>query len=197
MATNPADPPRPSHSPSSSITTGPHTEEIVPGNAAKNNSSNSLQKLDSRVIDVKAVSELDKYKHLSLEETAVIKRQLDVPEVKLDYFDLFRYATFNDKLLLFTAGLTATVAGAVLPLMTVVFGALAGVFQKWVMMELPPDEFQSELNKYTLCVTRPPLPLYTWPLPLQTWVLTSRCISQILCVHGNLRICVHLLLYRC
>ncbi|KAF8463597.1 P-loop containing nucleoside triphosphate hydrolase protein [Kalaharituber pfeilii] len=150
MVKDETNPVRLSHSlhSSESKTGTPHgdTASIVNGK----NQDNSLEKLDSKVIDLKDQSEDDPYKHLTPEEANVIKRQLDIPEVNLSYFDLFRYATFNDKLFIGTAGFASIAAGAILPLMTIVFGQLAGVFQSFMLMQMAPDEFQNELNKYTL-----------------------------------------------
>jgi len=138
------------HSSSSSDTSAhSHTQDIIQGRSSTDN--NALKKLDSKVIDVKG-SDDDPYKHLSTDEAAIIKRQLDIPEVSLTYLSLFRYATFNDKFFIVTAGLAAITAGAVLPLMTIVFGELAGVFQRFMMNTIDPTEFQHTLNKYVLYV---------------------------------------------
>lgn len=139
-----------SHSSSSSDNDAhPHTQNII--QSRNSTDDNILKKLDSKVIDVKGADD-DPYKHLSTEEAAIIKRQLDIPEVSLTYLSLFRYATFNDKFFIFTAALSAIAAGAVLPLMTIVFGQLAGVFQKFMLNTIEPNELQHTLNKYVLYV---------------------------------------------
>ncbi|KAI5806532.1 P-loop containing nucleoside triphosphate hydrolase protein [Peziza echinospora] len=114
---------------------------------------NSLTRLDSKVINVKDDASSDDeelFKHLTPEEAEIIKRQLDIPVVSLSYFDLFRYATVNDRIILGLAIFAAVAAGAILPLMTIIFGSLAGVFQKFTLGEMEPDKFSDELNKYTL-----------------------------------------------
>lgn len=151
MATEKAHSGRSTHSSTSSDTAAhPHTDtrDIIP--SRNSTDGEALRKLDSKVIDVKDPNEQDIFKHLSPEEAAIIKRQLDVPEVSLGYLDLFRYATFNDKFFILTSALAAITAGAVLPLMTIVFGELAGVFQRFMLGTIPPDEFQHTLNKFVL-----------------------------------------------
>ncbi|KAI5849348.1 putative Leptomycin B resistance protein pmd1 [Morchella snyderi] len=92
----------------------------------------------------------DPLAHLTPAEAAIVRRQLDIPEVKLNYFTLFRYATTNDKILIVCACLASIIAGAVMPLMTVVFGELAGVFQKFALGTITPEHMQSEVNRFTL-----------------------------------------------
>lgn len=136
------------HSSSSNDTSAHcHTQDILQGRNSTD--GNGLKKLDSKLIDVKG-SDDDPYKHLSTDEAAIIKRQLDIPEVSLTYLSLFRYATFNDKFFIVTAGLAAISAGAVLPLMTIVFGELAGIFQRFMLNTIEPNEFQHTLNKNVL-----------------------------------------------
>jgi len=123
------------------------TQDIIQSHNSTSN--NALKQLDSKVIDVTSIDD-DPYKHLSTDEAAILKRQLDIPVVNLTYLSLFRYATFNDKFFIVTAGLAAITAGAVVPLMTIVFGQLAGVFQDFMLDTIDPNEFQHTLNKYVL-----------------------------------------------
>jgi len=76
----------------------------------------SLKKLDSKVIDVEND---DPFRHLPEHERAILKRQTDVPEVKVGYFTLYRYATKMDILILIVSATSAIAAGAAMPLMTV------------------------------------------------------------------------------
>jgi ATP-binding cassette, subfamily B (MDR/TAP), member 1 len=75
-----------------------------------------LKKLDSKVVDVK---DDDPFSHLPEHERVILKRQVDVPEVKIGYFTLYRYATKIDVLILIIAGISAIGGGAAMPLMTV------------------------------------------------------------------------------
>ncbi len=87
-------------------------------------SPNDLQKLDSQV--VKQTEDLDEVlKHLPPDERDVIKGQLDIPEVKVNYFTLYRFATKMDLLVIVVSTLCAIAGGAALPLMTVCVLALS------------------------------------------------------------------------
>jgi len=66
------------------------------------------------------------FAHLPEHEAEVLRRQLATPPVKVTYFRLYRYATTNDKIIIAISAIAAIIAGAVLPLMTVVFGQLTG-----------------------------------------------------------------------
>lgn len=127
-----------------------HKETAGISHGATTSDGHALKKLDSKVIKVNEANEDELYKNLSPEEREIIKRQLDIPEVDISYVTLFRYASFNDKFLIITAALAAITAGAVLPLMTIVFGQLAGVFQHFMLGTIPLHEFEHTLNKYIL-----------------------------------------------
>ncbi len=92
----------------------------------------------------------DPFKHLPEHEKEILKRQLDLPAVKVNYMTLYRYATRNDKIILVIAGLAAIIGGALLPLMTVLFGGLAGTFQAFTLGNTSPSQFTSELARYSL-----------------------------------------------
>ncbi|GAB7334800.1 hypothetical protein MBLNU13_g06718t2 [Cladosporium sp. NU13] len=70
--------------------------------------------------------EIDVFSHLPEHEATILRRQLETPPVKVTYFRLYRYATTNDKIIIAISSIAAIVAGAVLPLMTVIFGQLTG-----------------------------------------------------------------------
>ncbi|OAL30045.1 hypothetical protein AYO20_08949 [Fonsecaea nubica] len=109
-----------------------------------------LSKLDSKIVQVRDVPEGDAaLSHLPEHERAVLKKQLDVPDVKVTYWTLYRYATKWDKVFIVIACICAIGAGAVLPLMTVVFGNLSGTFQGLVLNNLS-SSFDSTLTRYCL-----------------------------------------------
>jgi hypothetical protein len=83
------------------------------------NDSTQLQKLDSKVVEVKEGDENDPFKHLPDNEKAILKRQLDTPDVKVGFFTLFRYATNMDISILVISTICTIAAGAAMPLMTV------------------------------------------------------------------------------
>jgi ATP-binding cassette subfamily B (MDR/TAP) protein 1 len=68
----------------------------------------------------------DAFAHLPEHEAEILRRQLATPPVKVTYFRLYRYATRTDKIIIAVSAVAAIIAGAVLPLMTVVFGQLTG-----------------------------------------------------------------------
>lgn len=131
-------------------------EKIEASSSNSSHHSNSITKLDSHIVKVdQDGKEPDALDHLPPNERVIIERQLVMPEVKLNYFTLFRFATRNDLVLIFTAALASIIAGAVMPLMTIVFGELAGVFQRFMLGTISPNDMQSELNKFTVYVNPP------------------------------------------
>jgi ATP-binding cassette subfamily B (MDR/TAP) protein 1 len=108
-----------------------------------------LKKLDSKVIDIKD-KEDDPFKHLAPAEAEVLRRQLDIPTVSVTFKTLFRYATRNDKLIIFVSVVCSIAGGAALPLMTVIFGQLSGTFADLFQGKTNPDEFSGILGGYVL-----------------------------------------------
>ena len=109
-----------------------------------------LRKYDSEIIQVREAPQGDAVlAHLPEHERAVLKKQLDAPDVKVTYKMLYRYATTWDKIFLVLAWLCAIGGGAVMPLMTVVFGNLSGSFQGLINNTLA-ESFSSILNRYVL-----------------------------------------------
>ncbi|KAF8852381.1 ABC transporter-like protein [Acephala macrosclerotiorum] len=93
----------------------------------------------------------DLLQHLPEHEAAIIRRQLDIPPIKISYFGLYRYATKNDILVLIVSAICAIAADAAMPLMTIIFGSLTGNFGDLVNN---PDHalasFESSVNTLTL-----------------------------------------------
>ncbi|THC93332.1 hypothetical protein EYZ11_007188 [Aspergillus tanneri] len=92
----------------------------------------------------------DPFKHLPEHEMAILKRQLDLPATKVNYMTLYRYATRNDKIILVIASLAAIIGGALMPLMTVLFGGLAGTFRSFLLGDISDSQFTSELARFSL-----------------------------------------------
>lgn len=78
----------------------------------------AVEKLDSRLVKVKADAD-EALEHLPPNEREIIKRQLEVPDVKVTYLTLYRYATKMDLLVILISSLCAIGGGAAMPLMTV------------------------------------------------------------------------------
>jgi ATP-binding cassette subfamily B (MDR/TAP) protein 1 len=105
-------------------TTKPKTETDAV--QVPSNDPNALAKLDSNIkVEVK---DEDLYAHLPEAEAQVLKRQVDIPVVKSGWSTLYRYSTKWDIVIIVISAICSIAAGAALPLMTVIFGNLAGSF---------------------------------------------------------------------
>jgi ATP-binding cassette subfamily B (MDR/TAP) protein 1 len=111
-----------------------------------------LDPADSKPADAvrKEEEEDDPFKHLPQHEKEILKRQLDIPAAKVNYMTLYRYATRNDKIILVIASLAAVIGGALMPLMTVLFGGLAGTFRSFLLGDISESQFTSELGRFSL-----------------------------------------------
>ncbi|MCJ1293842.1 GTPase-activating protein [Xylographa carneopallida] len=111
----------------------------------------ALNKLDSQVVDVKDRKDGDEaYDHLPAHEREIIKRQLDLLPIKANFGTLYRYATRNDILIVVISAFCAIIGGAVMPLMTIIFGQLAGTFQGLTNGTLSLDDFSYDVDHFTL-----------------------------------------------
>lgn len=111
----------------------------------------ALNLVDTTHVDVQATEEeTDPFAHLPENEREILKRQLDTPPVSMSYFALYRYATNMEWVIIAVSSICAIAAGAVLPLMTVVFGSLSGTFQGMFQGTLSRSEFNDELTKFVL-----------------------------------------------
>lgn len=97
-------------------------KDIQPPRSFDTSSEDSavVEKLDSKIVKVRDAPDGDEaFAHLPDHEKAIVKRQLEIPPVKVTFVTLYRYATRNDLLILFISALCAIIGGAVMPLMTV------------------------------------------------------------------------------
>ncbi|KAJ5120788.1 GTPase-activating protein [Penicillium bovifimosum] len=92
----------------------------------------------------------DPFKHLPEHERLILKRQLDLPATKVNYMNLYRYATRNDKIVLVLASTAAIIGGALMPMMAVLFGGLAGTFRSFLLGDISDNQFTSELARFSL-----------------------------------------------
>ncbi|OJD24290.1 hypothetical protein ACJ73_04352 [Blastomyces percursus] len=122
------------------------------GSTVSNNEDHTnFKKLDSKVVAPPQEGDINAaLAHLPENERAILKEQLDIPDVKVNYLTLFRYATKMDIIVLLIASFGATAGGAVLPLFTILFGALAGTFKAIALKTISTEEFNSEVSKYAL-----------------------------------------------
>ncbi|KAF5594713.1 ATP-binding protein cassette subfamily B (MDR TAP) member 1 [Fusarium subglutinans] len=150
-SSNPSRPSSSSHSGSGSTdkdAVRPHMKS----SSDPNNEKLDLTKADSAVIvPPKAENIEDHYRHLPPDEAEVLRRQVVSPEVKQGVAVLYRYASRNDILIILISALCAIAGGAALPLMTVVFGQLQGVFQDFfVNRTLTSSAFNDKLVSFVL-----------------------------------------------
>ena len=95
-------------------------EQDISSSGSSTEDFKSVEKLGSHIVKVNEVKEGDEdYAHLPAHEREIIKRQLDVPNVKVTFLTLFRYATRNDIIIIVVSCICAIAGGAVMPLMTV------------------------------------------------------------------------------
>jgi ATP-binding cassette subfamily B (MDR/TAP) protein 1 len=94
--------------------------------------------------------EADAFSHLPEHEATILRRQLETPPVKVTYFRLYRYATTNDKIIIAISAVAAIIAGAVLPLMTVIFGQLTGSIGGFSSGSGDLSDFSHTVNHLTL-----------------------------------------------
>ena len=127
--------------------------DVNPSSSSASSESDqaAVEKMDSRIVKIRDAKEGDEaFAHLPDHEREIIKRQLDVPSVSVSFKTLYRYATLNDKIIIFVSAICAIAGGAALPLMTVIFGSLAGTFQGFLYGGQSVDSFNSSLSYYTL-----------------------------------------------
>ena len=136
-----------SDSPSSDDGVGKNEKTPATGPAKEDNVK--LEKLDSRVVKVPDAID-DPFKHLPPHEKEILHRQLHIPDAKVTFFTLYRYSTKNDILLMVISAICAITGGAVLPLMTVIFGKLTSTFQNFFLGTVSDHDFTSTLSHFTL-----------------------------------------------
>lgn len=85
--------------------------------SSTSDSSNRLEKLDSRVIQADKLK--DPFAHLPEDEREILKRQLDTPEVVASLKTLYRFATTMDYIIIAISAIAGIGGGSVMPLMTV------------------------------------------------------------------------------
>ena len=108
----------------------------------KHDDKTSVRKEDEQVIDP--------FGHLPEHERHILHRQVDVTDVSVSPATLFRYATKNDVILLVISTICAIIAGAVMPLMTIIFGQLAHTFQNFFLGSLTGSAFTHQLGHFTI-----------------------------------------------
>ncbi|KAL8805888.1 MAG: hypothetical protein Q9182_001669 [Xanthomendoza sp. 2 TL-2023] len=127
--------------------------EVDPSSSSTSSSRDaaSLEKLDSKIVKVRDVKEGEEaYAHLPPHEKDIVKKQLDIPPIAVSFMTLYRYATRNDLIIIVISAIAAIGGGAVMPLMTVLFGQLAGTFQNYRPGISSQSDFDAQLGHFTL-----------------------------------------------
>lgn len=107
-------------------------------------SPENMNKLDSAVkVEVK---DHDVFAHLPKHEADILRKQVDTPNVKSGWRTLYRYSTNTDMLIIAICGLCSIAAGAALPLMTIIFGGLAGEFNNYFAGLTSYSDFQHTIS---------------------------------------------------
>ena len=145
-----------SHQPSRSALADKEIDEkALAGHSSSSGSSTEdavyLEKYDSQIIKIGEVKQGEEaYAHLPEHERDIVRRQLEIPDVKVNFLTLYRYATRNDLIIIAISSLMAIAGGSVMPLMTVIFGQLTGLFQNFFQGLSTQASFNAELAHFTL-----------------------------------------------
>lgn len=130
------------------------SEKSSDRNAAKSADDSSedqvnLQKAESQAIQKQPRNE-DPYAHLPPGEAAILKRQVDTPDVKVGFQTLYRYATRMDLILLAIGTVSAIASGVIMPLMTIIFGNLQATFSGLPNGTVSRGDFDAEMVRLVL-----------------------------------------------
>jgi ATP-binding cassette, subfamily B (MDR/TAP), member 1 len=104
----------------------------------------TLKEHDPHTVKVRATDEVI-YAHLLPAEAEILKKQVNIPNVKTGWRILYRYATTNDKLIIAVSCICSIAAGAALPLMTVLYGNLAEKFQGFFLGAVSDSSFRQTI----------------------------------------------------
>ncbi|CCD54212.1 hypothetical protein ACHAO1_005740 [Botrytis cinerea] len=127
-----------------------HNQKVGGGEKVLPTDENNLSKLDTNIIKVAPNKDEDLYAHLPPHEAAILKRQVELPELSSGVGNLYRYSTTNDLIIMVISAICSIAAGAALPLMTVIFGQLAGTFADYFAGESTRASFDHTINHMVL-----------------------------------------------
>ncbi|KAF3482805.1 ABC multidrug transporter Mdr1 [Arthroderma uncinatum] len=97
--------------------------------------------------DISSLKESDSRKESIAE---ILQQQLDLVECKVSYWQLYRYASTGDFVVLAISALCAITAGAMVPFFWVIFGNIAQLFQDVTLRQISQDSFSRELSARSL-----------------------------------------------
>lgn len=129
----------------------PSSNQSSSSNSRENRAADGLEKADSKLAPTpRADNPDDVFAHLPTHEADILKRQTVVAPVKAGFLLLYRYSSRNDLLIMVVSAIASIVAGAALPLMTIIFGNLQGTFQDYFLGRTSYDDFTDEMSHYVL-----------------------------------------------
>jgi ATP-binding cassette subfamily B (MDR/TAP) protein 1 len=129
----------------------PEKEKGLDSSSSSDDGDRKIEKVDSRVIDIPLAKKAeDEYAHLPEHEADILRKQVETPDVKINYFSLYRYATRNDLIIIAISALCSIAGGAAMPLMTVIFGQLTQTFTGFFQGQTSQAQFNSDLSGFTL-----------------------------------------------
>ncbi|KAL7816316.1 P-loop containing nucleoside triphosphate hydrolase protein [Trichoderma aethiopicum] len=114
-----------------------------------------LKKIDSKLPGAPAAKadDIDElYAHLPAHQAEILKRQVYTPEIKAGIKAVYRYASRTDLAIIFVSAICAIASGAAIPMMTIIFGRLQGVFQDYFYSggDMTYHQFVNEMSKFVL-----------------------------------------------
>ncbi|KAJ1335554.1 ATP-binding cassette subfamily B (MDR/TAP) member 1 [Microdochium nivale] len=125
--------------------------ESGPGNKNSDSAAaNALEKADTKVASSSTSVAADPFRHLPPHEADILRRQITIEETNAGLGALYRYATRNDIIVIVISSICAIVGGAAMPLMTVIFGNLQGVFQDYFAGLSTYDDFMATMTTMVL-----------------------------------------------
>ncbi|KAL9109108.1 MAG: hypothetical protein Q9227_006199 [Pyrenula ochraceoflavens] len=92
----------------------------------------------------------DPFVHLADTEAEVLKKQVFTSEAPMRIRTLYRYATASDSITMAVSAVCAIAGGAALPLMTVIFGKISGVFESFYEGRIARSELNASLTHNVL-----------------------------------------------
>ncbi|KAH8671487.1 abc transporter [Xylariales sp. PMI_506] len=126
---------------------------------ARNSSSSSRVELLNEHAGQDATREVpennesgDTYQHLPPRQAEILKRQVLTPDVQTGFRTIYRYTSRMDTLVLAVSAICAITAGAALPMMSLIFGNLQGIFQGYLYGDGTEtyEEFVQKLSSFVM-----------------------------------------------
>jgi ATP-binding cassette subfamily B (MDR/TAP) protein 1 len=92
----------------------------------------------------------DHHKEPSEEVKTILQRQIETEPVPATLIKIYSFASPHELAILSGAAMCAVIAGVALPLMTIIYGSLAGTFRNFFLGNISDEEFQSKVSEYAL-----------------------------------------------